>query len=179
MFRKIIVALDIEDTCIPVFEKALGLAKATGAKLSLLGVLAPNEESSLPLLAYPGIGPYPTAASEVIWDHYQARYNVKKQSYREGLSRFEREAQAAGVQANFKQMVGDPGQAICDRAKAEKADLIVMGGHGRRGLKEFLIGSVSSYVMHRAPCCVLIVRDEPDGSNKQQSARQLSKEKTA
>lgn len=49
---------------------------------------------------------------------------------------------------------------ILDYARSESADLIVMGTHGRRGLKHVLIGSVTEEVMHRATCHVLTVREQ-------------------
>ena len=46
---------------------------------------------------------------------------------------------------------------ICDIASAWNADLIVMGRHGRLGLEELLMGSVSNYVTHHAHCAVLVL----------------------
>jgi len=43
-------------------------------------------------------------------------------------------------------------------AKEWKADNIVMGSHGRKGLSKFLMGSVSSAVMQHAPCSVMLVK---------------------
>lgn len=52
---------------------------------------------------------------------------------------------------------GAPDQQIVDRAKEWKADLIVVGSHGR-GFWGRLLGSVSTGVIHHAPCSVLVVR---------------------
>ena len=54
---------------------------------------------------------------------------------------------------------GSPNQQIVDRAKEWKADLIVVGSHGR-GFWGRLLGSVSNGVVHHAPCSVLVVRKE-------------------
>jgi nucleotide-binding universal stress UspA family protein len=55
----------------------------------------------------------------------------------------------------------DPWRAILDVARREKADLIVMGTHGRRGLPHALIGSVAEKVVRTSPVPVLIVRGQP------------------
>jgi len=52
---------------------------------------------------------------------------------------------------------GDPQTAIIDQALSNKADLIVMGTHGRRGFRRLLLGSVTEAVLREAPCPVLTV----------------------
>lgn len=52
----------------------------------------------------------------------------------------------------------DPRHAIVDAARKWRADLIVMGSHGRRGIDRLLIGSVAESVVRHAPCSVDIVR---------------------
>lgn len=52
---------------------------------------------------------------------------------------------------------GAPDQQIIERAKEWRADLIVVGSHGR-GFWGRLLGSVSNGVVHHAPCSVLVVR---------------------
>ncbi|AFZ43991.1 UspA domain-containing protein [Halothece sp. PCC 7418] len=63
-----------------------------------------------------------------------------------------------GVKADYEYAVGDPGQLICQLAKEHGVDLIVVGRRGRRGMSEILLGSVSNYVVHHAPCHVLVVQ---------------------
>jgi nucleotide-binding universal stress UspA family protein len=53
---------------------------------------------------------------------------------------------------------GNPTDEIVKAAAAERADLIVMGTHGRTGLKHALMGSVAESVVRNAPCPVLTVR---------------------
>lgn len=52
---------------------------------------------------------------------------------------------------------GSPDQQIIEKAREWKADLIVVGSHGR-GFWGRLLGSVSNGVVHHAPCSVLVVR---------------------
>jgi ubiquinone biosynthesis protein len=51
----------------------------------------------------------------------------------------------------------DPAQCICQAAREEDADVLVVGSVGMQGRKEFLLGNVPNRVSHNAPCTVVIV----------------------
>jgi nucleotide-binding universal stress UspA family protein len=53
---------------------------------------------------------------------------------------------------------GPAGEKICDVARIEKSEMIVMGSRGRSELTGLFLGSVAHRVLHQAPCPVLIVR---------------------
>jgi nucleotide-binding universal stress UspA family protein len=53
--------------------------------------------------------------------------------------------------------VGHPAETILHAARSWAADLLVLGSHGRSGLRRVLIGSVAETVVRRAPCPVLII----------------------
>jgi nucleotide-binding universal stress UspA family protein len=55
---------------------------------------------------------------------------------------------------------GNPFLEIVRVAEEESVDLIVLGTHGRTGIKHFLIGSVAEKVLRKAPCPVLVVREK-------------------
>ena len=57
---------------------------------------------------------------------------------------------------------GDPASMIVRVATETGADLIVMGTHGRTGLRHLLMGSVAEYVVRKATCPVLTLRT-PNG----------------
>jgi universal stress protein A len=63
------------------------------------------------------------------------------------------------VKAVTQVCVGNPARAIVQTARDLPADLIVIATHGRTGLKHVLLGSVAEHVVQRAPCPVLIVRE--------------------
>jgi len=65
----------------------------------------------------------------------------------------------AGLTADARIVLGDPRSALLDAARSEHADLIVVGSHGRTGIKKLLLGSVASHVVTHAPCNVLVVRE--------------------
>jgi len=51
---------------------------------------------------------------------------------------------------------GAPANVILDAAEAHEADLIVMGSQGLGAVQRFLLGSVTTRVLHNAPCAVLV-----------------------
>ncbi len=55
---------------------------------------------------------------------------------------------------------GNVKQAIIDEAKKFEADLIVVGSHGYGFFERMLLGSISDYVVHHAPCSVLVIREK-------------------
>jgi nucleotide-binding universal stress UspA family protein len=55
-------------------------------------------------------------------------------------------------------MAGAPARVICDMARDEGFDLIVMSSHGHMGLARMLIGSVAETVVQQAPCPVLVAK---------------------
>jgi nucleotide-binding universal stress UspA family protein len=69
--------------------------------------------------------------------------------------------QEAGLEAVPERRDGDPAEQIVRAAESWEADLVVMGNHGRTGLRRLLMGSVARNVLLHAPCSVLIVREQP------------------
>jgi nucleotide-binding universal stress UspA family protein len=61
-----------------------------------------------------------------------------------------------GIQAETIEAQGDPGAVIVEAA--ENADLVIVGTRGLNPIQRILLGSVSSKVVHRAGCDVLVVR---------------------
>lgn len=57
---------------------------------------------------------------------------------------------------------GSPAREILSKAEAWKANLIVVGSHGRSGLGRFFLGSVSNRILSGAPCSVRIARGQPN-----------------
>jgi nucleotide-binding universal stress UspA family protein len=62
------------------------------------------------------------------------------------------------VEARGTAVRGDPITEIC--AAAESASLLVVGAHGWGALRRVVFGSVSSSLLHEAPCPVLVVRED-------------------
>jgi nucleotide-binding universal stress UspA family protein len=64
----------------------------------------------------------------------------------------------AGVRAHGLLLEGVPASQITRAARSGRADMIVMGTHGRTGFTRLLLGSVAERVVGTAPCPVLTVR---------------------
>lgn len=62
--------------------------------------------------------------------------------------------------ADFSDLIieGPPGEKICEVARIERCEMIIMGSRGRSDLKGLLLGSVAHRVLQQAPCPVLVVR---------------------
>ena len=61
------------------------------------------------------------------------------------------------IDAGCQHMGGQPHEFIIKEAKEKDIDLIIIGTHGKTGLKRLLIGSVAQKVVGYAPCPVLVV----------------------
>lgn len=170
MFHKILVAIDGSEQGQMVFDQALDLATATAASLMLLHVLS-SEEKNSPQFPMVGLEYYPTIANELT-EMYQKQWAEYEGQGLKMLRSYAERATAAGVTAEFTQNLGSPGRTICEVARTWEADLIVMGRRGHAGFSELLLGSVSNYVLHHAPCSVLttqgiIPRDSSATHNQQ------------
>jgi nucleotide-binding universal stress UspA family protein len=74
------------------------------------------------------------------------------------VQRTANDLRAAGFKAETMVGVGDIREGIIDSAADFRADLIVVGSHGQRGIQRFLLGGVSEFVTRHAHCSVEIVR---------------------
>jgi nucleotide-binding universal stress UspA family protein len=148
MFGKILVGLHrYDDTSEHIFQEALELAKATKASLKLLHVLSVDEKESPNILTLIN-----TLENKKRWEEFE----------KPGLDLLKSltdKAIAAGVPTEYYQGLGRPGHIICETARIWEAGLIVIGRRGLSGISELILGSVSSYVTHHAPCSVLIIQN--------------------
>jgi nucleotide-binding universal stress UspA family protein len=71
-------------------------------------------------------------------------------------------AEEAGVETRVSVLRGFPVDAICEAAERFAPQFLVIGSHGWGTVKRALFGSVSTGVLHHAPCPVLVVRAEAD-----------------
>ena len=94
---------------------------------------------------------------------YAPELEGQKQPARTLVERIANELRRAGFTAQTEVRIGDVTQTILDRAAEWRADLIMVGSHGQRSIREFLLGSVAESVARRAGCSVAVVR--PSASN--------------
>lgn len=158
MFKRILVALDDEpEMAAHVMEEALAMAKAGPASLNLLHVLFPLK-SGFPDPMYMTLDGAFTTVNTEAFSAYVQEWKTLEQRNLEILRNYVSKAREAGNPAEANQVIGEPNRKICEVATEWGADLIVMGRRGRQGMGEFLLGSVSNYVMHHATCAVLTVQ---------------------
>jgi nucleotide-binding universal stress UspA family protein len=77
------------------------------------------------------------------------------------LDQLSRRCSAKGVSVETRLLWGTPYREILSCSQREKADLIVMGTHGRTGLEHLLLGSVAEKTVRLSSCPVLTVRSSP------------------
>jgi nucleotide-binding universal stress UspA family protein len=153
MFHKILVALDYSECSESVLGGAISLAKMMGAQLRLLHVLSLEDKAAYQFLAYPEASYFALTAGQ--FERYYEEWTEFKNRSLQLLEADLEAAKAAGVSTELSQLFGNPGKRICECAKSWDADLILMGRHGRTGIGELFLGSVSNYVLHHAHCAVL------------------------
>lgn len=91
-------------------------------------------------------------------------YDAQRQWATETLAERAARLRESGIKASWRVEAGVPFEEIVRIAGEERADMIVMGTHGRSGLSRVLLGSVADRVLRLAPCPVLTVRQtEPAG----------------
>jgi nucleotide-binding universal stress UspA family protein len=89
---------------------------------------------------------------------YAPELEDQKKPAHELVERIAKELRSAGFKVDTAVEVGDIRERIIDSAAEWGADLIVVGSHGQRGLRRFLLGSVAEFVARHAKCSVEIVR---------------------
>ncbi len=172
MFHKIVVALDYSEFSDQVLDEAISLAKMMSAQLRLLNVLSLEDRAGYQFSMYPG-GFY-SALSETQFEQYREEWTAFKNRSLQLLEADLETVKAAGVSAELCQLYGSPGKSICEFAQSWDADLILMGRHGRTGLSELFLGSVSNYVLHHAHCAVLTLNVSSKSREKMAEAESLT-----
>jgi nucleotide-binding universal stress UspA family protein len=149
MYKRILVAVDGSETSLRGLAEGIGLAKDTGARLLLVHVLnALVLESEIASTAY-----------------YQALADALRSSgakILEHAAMLVRQADVPFEQKLVEKIGAYASHEIVAQAKEWNADLIVLGTHGRRGLKRLVMGSDAEVVLRRSPVPVLMVRDQPE-----------------
>jgi len=83
-----------------------------------------------------------------------------KQQLEEVVARAEGSLREVGFSTEGRVVAGEPRQALIQAAQSERADLIVVGSHGRSGIAKMMLGSVSSHIVTHAPCSVMVVKQQ-------------------
>lgn len=137
MIKMILVATDGSKTAAKSVKYAADLARQTGAKITLLSVV---DKSSVLTQAIPASSTS-THIAETVEDYMRNAAD----GY---LSAAEKLCKKKGVKARSTVRAGHPVEEIIREAKKSRADLIVIGSHGKSALESAVLGSVTYGVIH-------------------------------
>jgi nucleotide-binding universal stress UspA family protein len=135
--QRIGVAYDGSEQAMAAVAGAVGLARAFGAELEVIGVVTAGSHGSA------GIGP-----------GYFARPEDVERNVREGLDTLVA-ALPVDVTAESVLLAGDPAQLLAERSG--ELDLMIAGSRGYGPLRSVLVGRVTDRLMHMASCPMIIV----------------------
>ncbi len=154
MFEKILIAIGNYPESQVVLSSGLTLAEKLGGKVLLLHVM----NSSLPNGFSPLVGGMFPIINEAAIDQYIKELKEYEKIETERLQECARQANERGIEAEIFQNIGDAGRIICEVAQNWSADAIVMGRNQKSMFSEVFLGSTSNYVLHHAPCSVMVVQ---------------------
>lgn len=149
MIEKILVPTDGSETARKAAKYAYGLAALSGGSVTLLSVI--NRHAF--------IGKPTIPASQTPTHIVESLEDFLRQAAEQEMREIEKLGDQKGIKTKFVIRYGHPVEEIIKEAEKEKADLIVIGSHGKSALSAALLGSVAYGVIHtdtKVP--VLIVR---------------------
>ncbi|MDJ0507638.1 MAG: universal stress protein [Crocosphaera sp.] len=158
IYEKILVAIAEDSSSKEVFETALKLAKAQNSQLMIITVIQENNRGGMELPLYPEMTGYAGIYTQEMVELEEKLRQETLEELQSWLKRLNQQAIKQGIKADSDCLYGEPGPRICAMAKQWGAELIIVGRRGRQGLSELLLGSISNYVIHHAPCSSLIVQ---------------------
>jgi nucleotide-binding universal stress UspA family protein len=145
MYQQILVAVDGSATSSHALDAALQLASDAGAQLQPLFVV------DVPLMAYDVPAYDPSYVRDALLEE-------GKQVTEDAVARMRRAGVAGSARIIEADPVGDDVAHCIQRAAADfKADVVVMGTHGRRGFRRMVLGSVAERFLRIAQCPVLMI----------------------
>jgi nucleotide-binding universal stress UspA family protein len=154
--RPILFATDGSPSAQVAQKEALELAQRLGAPLVVVSVV----HAALPAVGYSGYG-----YSNIVAELTEAEHHRVTKL----LASVAEAADAEGVHCSTIAADGFAVDEICEKAREYDAQLIVVGSHGWGAARRFLSGSVSTGLVHSAPCPVLVVRS-PQQAQEQAAA---------
>lgn len=147
----IVLATDGSPSAAEATAEAIELAQALQARLLAVAV----EHVAVPAYGYYGYG-----------DVYNDLMAGEHEHVQRILAEVAHEAEDAGVDCETIAPTGPVVEEICRIAREREAKLVVVGAHGWGAFRRFVFGSVSTGVMHEAPCPVLVVRTQSAGDRE-------------
>ncbi len=141
-FKRILVAIDFSDIMDRILSTAKSVAETNGAEILCCTALEIPPENTL-------LGGSLKPLIDLEAEREKARKKLEKAVADAGLT---------GLCSRILVLDYLPGDEIPEAAAREKCDLILLGTHGRSGLKHFVVGSVAERVLRGSPVPVLVVK---------------------
>jgi nucleotide-binding universal stress UspA family protein len=145
--RKILLATDLSPTSRPATDEAFEVAYRLGALLLVVSVID-------------------SAALRLPGGRFRARVDQVRERRQSAAQELVQRGRHEGIRVTFLVWEGDPGDSILEAARAEDADMVILGSHGRGPIGRLLLGSVSQHVVRHARVPVVVVpRDAEAGAD--------------
>jgi universal stress protein A len=141
---RVLVPVDFSDGSLQALDLGASIARKLDADVAILSVVEPPERDPAFFMSFTN--------RDCISESLRCRLEDR-------LRTLVRSVPWSGRAPTVLVRSGAAVDEILGAARAEKANLIVMGTHGRRGLVRALLGSVAEEVIRRGPCPVLVVRE--------------------
>lgn len=147
MFRTILVPHDFSQCASRAEALAADWAQATGARVVLFHACQLPAGLALGTMVTPEGGTEPVTVENHVLAGAKARLEQRAAALRE-----------RGIAVTIRMKIGEIGEMTLEEARASRADVIIMGTHGRSGLRHFLLGSVAEKVIRSANVPVVTLR---------------------
>ncbi len=138
--RTILVPIDFSECSLEALQYSVALARAFSARVVVLHVIDVSVRYGLDAI------PVPLPSAEIT-----AKVAERVEEWVQRVAR-------QGIEVAWHIELGVPFTEIRAAIDRHRADLVVMGTHGRRGVGHFVLGSVAERIVQRAPCPVLTVK---------------------
>jgi nucleotide-binding universal stress UspA family protein len=145
-YRRILVPIDGSPTSGRGLREAIGFAKGQKARLQLVHVVDVHNAMLAGL-----------ASGDAVTD-LAAALNERGRRLLESAAALARKSGLACETVLLESLTGPVASPIVRQARKWHADLIVIGTHGRRGLKRLVMGSDAEQIVRNAPAPVMLVR---------------------
>jgi len=139
VFKHILVPLDGSYYAEMALAYAQNLAQATGAHLTLLTVV-PHLQINV------------EASQMRQMEEWNRRLAL------DYLKPIHERLLGAGINADYRVVIGEPAQTISDLAEQEAVDIIAMSSRGIRSKGPYIVGSTALKVLQTAPCPTIVLR---------------------
>lgn len=152
--KHIMIATDGSELSLKAAAFGGDLARALGAAVSV--VMALEERAVIPqawgAVGFPGIEGLEAISTEDV------RRFIEETTLANEIAKTSSALGTLDAEPEAVVLWGHAADQLCDYAENHGVDMILLGSHGRTGIKRAILGSVSHSVANRAPCAVTIVR---------------------